>query len=313
MNYTDYILDKNSNLILPNLIGIDPSESSYLTSDIFTHYFDKIIYDSIILNTNSVCNTQSNSLSDYFIVINFIDFTYKVPNNLIKSLKKCNKDTRFYIIQLKLVFDYQSAHSNVIIIDNLNKTIELFEPHGKQYGNSLYNIEYHIKKLLINLFPSFSNYTFRNVQSSCPIGVQSLQNIINPKSGHCLAWSLLFTQIKIQNLLVSTDSIINFLLKIDNIDLYMRKYIGFLELYTMFIPKKETDINYEIQLLPEEILIIGKRITYLINLYKNDNTNNKESIFQELIGYHKFKDFDKLFFKNIDQNKKRKLNINNVL
>lgn len=312
----DYILDKKSQIILPNLEGIIPSKSSYLTTDIFTNYFDKTVLDAVAYNKNLVCNTKSNTLSNYFVKIDFVEFQYKIPTSFLKSLQQCQvNNTRFYVILLVLVLDYKSSHSNVIIIDNLTKTIELFEPHGKKYSAPTpYDIEYHIKNLLFNIFPySSKSYIFKNVQSSCPIGVQGLQNIINPESGHCLAWSLLFIQIKIHNLSISTDTIIDFLLKIQDIDLYMRKFIGFLELYTMFTPKKQTDLKYQIKLLPNELSNVKNRITHLIYLYKNNTTIDKEKVFQELISYHKLGDFDKLFFKDfnentlITQNKKRKI------
>lgn len=306
----DYILDLQSNLIVPNLEGIIPSKSYYLTEDIFTSYFDKIILDSFILNNKSLCLMNSVFVSDYFIKIDFIDFKYKIPNTFLKSLTICKADNniRFYIIPIALVFSYTSAHSNVIIVDNLNKTIEFFEPHGQQYSGipKPYSIQYHIRILLNTLFPIRSKtYTFKNVQNSCPIGLQQLQNISNPTSGHCLAWSLLFLQLKIQNLLVSTDTIINYLINIYNIDLYMRKFIGFLELYTLFIPKKQSNYTSELILNKQEQKNIINRIELLTNLYKNklDNNDNNDNddIFEELISYHKFPNFNKIFFNSMNR------------
>ena len=201
-NINDNIYDSEDNIILPNLRFAKPSESIYLTEDIFSKYLDKIIFDAFNLGSNTVCLFESVFITDYFITIDFIDFIYKIPNILISSLERCkqNPNIRFFIIPLRINFNYKDAHSNVIIIDNMEKTIEYFEPHGAIFGGFSvpYDIQRHIKILMTRLFPiRTQSYKFKNVQNSCLNGLQSIQNITNPTSGHCLAWSLLFINVRI--------------------------------------------------------------------------------------------------------------------
>ncbi len=74
-------------------------------------------------------------------------------------------------------------------------------------------IIYHIKTLVSRLFQFWSQlHKYKNVQNNCPmgLGLQSKQNIINPQSGHCLAWSLLFIHVRILNLFLHPDDVINY-------------------------------------------------------------------------------------------------------
>ena len=316
----DNIYDAEDHIILPNLHHSLPSSSLYLKEDVFSKYLDKIILDTLKTDSDTVCAFQSLFITDYFITIDFVDFIYKIPNILLSSLEQCKNNTniRFYIIPLRLNFNYKDAHSNVIIIDNQYKTIEYFEPHGVMFTglDVPYDIQRHIKILMIRLFPIRSElYTFKNVQNYCPIGLQGLQTITNPTSGHCLAWSLLFINVRINNLYSSTDYIIEYFTKNFNsidLDKYMRRYIGMLETTTEFANIKTfSNFKYKLELSRTEGQNITTRIKYLINEYltdaepigsatdknKNTKTNN---IFEELISYHKFPFFNKLFFENIN-------------
>ena len=175
-----------------------------------------------------------------------------------------------------------------------------------------YNIENHVKILLSRLFPlKYQYYTYINVQNNCPrgLGLQSQQNIINPQSGHCLAWSLLFIHVRINNLFLSTDYIMNYFNKYftpTDLDAYMKRYIGLLETSTYNINTKTLpNFKYNLILSPQEKLLISDHITYLTKKYLQELNNNKDktiinNIFEELISYHKFTQFNEIFFKNFN-------------
>lgn len=322
-NSTDVILDIEENILLPNLHQVLPSPSIILEENIFSNYLDKIIFESFQYYGNKVCMINSIFYTDYFITIDFIDLLYKIPNIFSNTINNCKLDTniRYYIIPLRLNFTYKSAHSNIIIIDEYYKTIEFFEPHGSSFlGELPYDIEYHIKNLLVQLFPMrIQLYRYINVQSNCPIGLQSQQNIINPKSGHCLAWSLLFIHIRLENILLHPQHIIRYFNKhftpID-LDLYMRRYISLLESSQYLIPAKTIpNFNYNLILSDVEKINITNKIEslskkYLLELNNNKDKNFLNNLFEELISYHKFPQFSEIFFNVINSNtKKRKLSI----
>lgn len=311
------IYDLNNNIILPNLNLAEPSKSSYLSEDIFVKYFDVILLRNLqTFNDSSLnmCPLKSMYITDYFITLDFVNFTYKIPEILKISIESCKMtNTRFYVIPLRLNIN-KSAHSNLIIIDTQFNTIEFFEPHGNKFNGSEYelpyNIEKHIQYLIEKLFPIKSLfYNFKNVQNSCPRGLQAKQNSINPNSGHCLAWSLLFIHLRILNLVYDTDYIIDYLHKNtpEQLDLYIRRYIGYLENTSHLLEKKlYPTVKYNMLLSEEELENIKNRIKYLLVNYTDlsltiDKTPedfvNINKYFEELISYHKIKNFDNIFFK----------------
>lgn len=316
---TDSILDMQDNVILPNLKLMKPSQSLFLREDIFSKFLDKIIYDAFQNPKTQTCPIKSVFYTDYFITIDFVDFIYKIPNILLSSITKCksNPNIRFYVIPIRLNLTYKSAHSNVIIIDNSEGTIEFFEPHGSMFqGFSVpkpYHIENHIKTLVSRLFPLRSQiYKYKNVQNNCPmgLGLQSKQNIINPQSGHCLAWSLLFIHVRILNLFLHPDDVINyFTTKFTAVDLdrYMRRYIALLENTTLYSQSKTLpSFKYHLFLSQEERYNISNRITSLTEQYllESSTAKNKEvinKIFEELISYHKFPRFNDIFFSTVNE------------
>lgn len=316
---TDSILDMQDNVILPNLKLMKPSQSLFLREDIFSKYLDKIMYDAFQNPKNQTCPIKSVFYTDYFITIDFIDFLYKIPNILLSSITKCksNPNIRFYVIPIRLNLTYKSAHSNVIIIDNSEGTIEFFEPHGSMFQGfnvpKPYNIENHIKTLVSRLFPLRSQlYKYKNVQNNCPmgLGLQSKQNIINPKSGHCLAWSLLFIHVRILNLFLHPDDVINYFtgkFTPTELDRYMRRYIALLENTTLYSQGKTLpNFKYHLLLTQQERYNISNRITTLTEQYllESSTTKNREvinEIFEELISYHKYPRFNDIFFSIVNK------------
>lgn len=314
---TDYIIDADDNMILPNLKLVKPSESIYLREDIFSKYLDKIIVEAFQHYGDTICMLKSVFYTDYFITIDFVDFLYKIPNILLTSINNCknNPSIRFYVIPIRLNLTYKDAHSNVVIVDNLYKTIEFFEPHGSVFRGfhvpKPYNIENHIKILLSRLFPIRSKlYTYKNVQSSCPIGLQGQQSLINPESGHCLAWSLLFVNTRIHNMFLSPEYIINYFntnFNPSDLDLYMKRYISLLEQTTYNVNTKTLpNFKYQLNLSPDEKIHISNRIQSLTQQYLLELTHEKDKsiinkIFEELISYHKFQYFNDIFFKTVNE------------
>lgn len=306
------IIDTTHNIILPNLKLIKPSTSNYLEEDIFTSYLDYIIghtNNNPNLGRGQVCILNSTFSTDYFITLDFIQGIYKVPNVLLTALNNCKNtpETRFYVIPIRLDLLYNVAHSNIIIIDNLHMTIEHFEPHGIIFGNleNVYDIKQHIKNIIQKLLPiKTKDYIFKNVQDACVFGLQEKQNLVNPTAGTCLAWSLLYIQIRLNNLHLSPDYIFDYLYTFTHhdLDIYIKRFIGFLETVFVYNNKQSQIITYPMHMTPSELSSINNRINTL--LYEiNSNTGmvtNKSELINELISYHGYKMFVPIFFNYIN-------------
>ena len=232
-----------NNLKYPNVNNYNQTTEFLLNTGIFVNYINKLFK-----NRKSVCSFTPNTIEQHFIQIDVLNLTYKISNNFHHYLDSCyKKNTRFFIIPINLRFpntfenetnQQTVGHSNLIIIDNQNSTIEFFEPHGVQYYGEvhkqlLYDTEKLIEKVILNILPSqFSLYTFTNVYKVCPyVGIQQNDEF-------CLAWSLFLVELKLLNPNMETSYIVTIISSWNReftLD-YIKKYIGYIE--TLNLPNK---------------------------------------------------------------------------
>lgn len=303
----------------PDMLSLEPSNSKKLSLSKFSQYLDNILSN---LKDEKVCNLSSNYISDYYISIDFTTFEYKIPNNLYDKLEKCKIDTtiRFYIIPLLLVLSPFDSHANVLIIDNFNKTIELYEPHGANHPSD-FDIELHIKNIIKIVLKSKIDMNFKNVHYACPIGFQKKQASVNYTSGHCVAWTLLFIHLKLINIYKTSDEIIQYLNNYsnDDIDLLIRKYITLVENQTNIeykdIIRKPSDFGFKFKLSEREMFYAKNNIKNLVYKYIShlDSNNNQyyqfddtQKLLKQFIIYSKFDFFEDIYFKTIESHFKQK-------
>lgn len=311
---------KKHNIILPNLINMQESNLKLLSIQQFASFMDKILLDHSNLNdtlnsfnsfnpNEKICFFSSNISEEYFIKMDFENYRYNIPKNFINKFTMCNiydPSIRFYIIPLLLQLNDDGGHANILIIDNKNKSIEFFEPHGTIFQElQEYDIKHHIYNVLKVLFKNFKpeilNYTYVNVQQCVNIGVQALQNIINPDAGHCLAWTLLYSHIRLINIYSSSDDIIKFFVNTFtgvDLDMYMKRYISYVEKLGKFNIKKYSTIdNYKFILTDDEKdNIENKIIDYTEDFILNiDDKTSRHDILQSILKYKKYTDFHIVF------------------
>lgn len=303
----------------PDILNLDPSDSKKVSLSKFTQCLDIILSN---VKDEKICNLSSSFISDYYISIDFTTFQYKIPNNLYNKLEICKSDLdiRFYIIPLLLILNPKDSHSNVLIIDNYNKTIELYEPHGLNHPSS-FDVETHIKNIIKIILKNKIDMKFKNVHYSCPIGFQKKQATVNYTSGHCVAWTLFFIHLKLINISKSSDEIITYLNNYSNedIDTLIRKYITFVENQTTIenktIIRKSADFGFNFKLSDKEVFYAKKNIKNLVEKYishLNANTNqyhqfnDTNSLLEEFIVYSKFSFFETVYFKTLEDYFKNK-------
>lgn len=313
----DIILDEydpDLPIVLPNLHLAEESTSEYLDERWFAIYFDAII-GKIFSTNKDICLFTSNYAIDYFIIIDFFNFKYYISELLAKSIEKCQDiNNRFYILPIKLNFNY-IAHSNIIIIDNQKKTIEFLEPYGEFIDANLpYDTKRYVLQIIDMLFLAhpidLRTYKFINVQKNCPRGgLQTIQSKVNPGSGYCLAWSLLFINIKLYNLNVDSDYIIKYLLNSfssDELNTYIKRFMGFVESSSSEIKLYQDTttpiIEYNIELSENDKKKISKRIYDLVNKLKSSTitADERSLVNKELVSYHNFPKFQEVYFESIN-------------
>jgi len=302
-------------MIIPDILNIMPSESNKVSLKKFSQYFDKIMNDTV-KDKDNTCTLFSHFISDYYITIDFTTFKYIIPNHIIDRLNDCKSknNIHYYIIPLVLKLNEKESHANVLIVDNLRKTIELYEPHGIQFTSNdpslLFDFEYHIKNLISIILHRRSHFIFKNVHNKCPIGLQVKQSKVS-RSGHCVAWVLFFVHTRLLNLDKTSDDLIRYFdaFNPETLNLYIRKYTALIESETLETKKYTKDSYIDFTLNYKELEHVKNTITNNINQYLtslNSNyrsvtfNNDIKNIFNKFIIYGKFQFFDDLYFKTIE-------------
>lgn len=230
---------------------------------------DNYLSDSHFLTHLSTLNT----FVENFFTIDLTNYTIKLPKLKLKLKLPC--DT--IVIPVRIIsFDnlYGTiGHTNVVVYNKLSCTINLFEPHGKEFMG--YNplkidisgiIHYYINELL-------------NVKATLfkVSGLQGKQNSVYPNAGHCTAWSLLYVEIKDLNLdLESKDPVF--------LDNFIRKYITLvknsctkLKLVQNIESKNLTKIKININ---QELIV-----NYIMYLFDQFHLNCDKLICNELLSF----------------------------
>lgn len=321
------IVDRD--ITFPDVSDFDdiPIDLTYLPTDRFVNYINLLFKKYSYI----VCNIDLENINEYFIEIDVVRLTYKISVKLLNTIEACKQNVHFfYIIPIHLRFPNQfemsndpeitsSGHSNIVIINNNQFTIQLFEPHGVNYSGFTFDVNTKriIEKVIKEIFPlEKSLYHFENLyEGGCPyFGVQ--RNDL-----FCLAWSLLLVELRLLNPFVTSESIIDVLSSYDydsNLK-YLHNYINYIsyQLYTNVLTGQVYITNYEgystfnikdIQLtdvIKEDVLV--NRIQLLLDEYfrlqyleDSENISKKQLIFEELISYRKYTYFHNVFFKYIN-------------
>lgn len=160
---------------------------------------------------------------------NFTFTPSEFTKKYLKQIHKCMKGgEKVVICPIRLIFE-KSAHANLIIFRKDSRTIEVFEPHGKEYGGRNVSAEkvFDAYRKIGDLFnktitDKSKHYTLLLSNNVCPIneGFQALEGrSFLPKhklegGGYCAVWSSFMTELILMNPQLSTNQIILEALKI---------------------------------------------------------------------------------------------------
>lgn len=211
---------------------------------------------------------------------------YWIDPNLINFLKQKKNSINFIYIKLSvyLLDNTNTRHSNCIIIDNTNKTVERFEPYGEMvYTNSNdinTMIDIQISKPLgykfvfVQPYPGFQSRSDEYAKYNKTYG---------DPMGFCLGWSFLYIYIKLE--LFKQKSTIN---PIDWINWYIinkfekdfaidpeqnktNKYILFIRYFALYLDKEKNKLIKGYKLDPGLSYQADLDIDYHNNLITNIN------------------------------------------
>lgn len=196
--YLYYILQKYPTIKIPAIAPKQLSNKKLtdLYNELATGYpeiFKSIIKDYInhspILINHIIIwqNEQNNFVSPYMI------------KGIKRSLQKY-PTIRFIVLKITIIGDNNSNHANILLLDCINKVVERFDPYG--------NVKFIKTKGLDDFLTSlFVNYKYvAPVDSVNGISFQVYADEANPDNyitndptGYCLAWCMLYIEMRIKN------------------------------------------------------------------------------------------------------------------
>jgi hypothetical protein len=155
-------------------------------------------------------------------------------DNVKTIINNCEiNNCRFFIFIFALTtnMNVRYSHANIVIGDIKEKTVELFEPHGKRHYDSeldellgAYNIsDKLIKKFFKHIIP---NYKYISPQIYLPS--KGLQGSVDAFSGICITWTMLYLHYRILNPQKNKKTIINHLKTLKRN--FILRYIKYVEL-----------------------------------------------------------------------------------
>ncbi len=130
---------------------------------------------------------------------------------LIQNVRKCKE--RYYSTPLTLttssiyeIDKFSNGHSNILFFDNVNKTIDRYDPHGAEClkdGQNVYCPTYNQEGIDDFLKISFKKllpeYKFIDLQTACPYFGPQVKHETGTRNGYCVTWSLMFVVLRLLN------------------------------------------------------------------------------------------------------------------
>jgi hypothetical protein len=191
MIYTYIILEHFDNLLIPN---IEQSHAEYKQNMMLLIMSNN---DKDILQLIKYYFYNFNSFLPHVII--WKDKTnYFIYPQLIDWLKNNMTTKRFIYIKLSIIVVGGIRHANQILIDNLKKTVERFEPYGEIYFSNCNELNDILKQELADKI----KYKFIFVQSYPGFQIRSNEveennKIYGDPDGYCLAWCFVYLELKL--------------------------------------------------------------------------------------------------------------------
>ena len=160
---------------------------------------------------------------EYVYIDDNLTIEYDIKTHKIKSLfstldyfedkLKNKKDIKFIAVTFNVQL-ITFSHANVILIDNDNKNIEFFEPHGYKDNNSTlegvkgayFQKAKHLKKFMNKMLPG---YKFKNVSEM--FKQEGFQMKYDARHGYCVTWSILYIHYRLLNPNTKIDIIVEYI------------------------------------------------------------------------------------------------------
>lgn len=172
--------------------------------------------------------------------------TVRTYTSIWKSIREC-KGKRFYIIPLTLVMQ-PINHSNILVYDSHEKSMERFEPYGGVPDDKADIVDELIIDLFAKNMPNFIEIYYKPIDYCPKLSFQSFQEMENEMEdydpeGYCSVWVLWYIDLRLSNSEISRENIIKHSIKtLFNLD---HSFTTFIRDYSVSLRKYYDLILYE--------------------------------------------------------------------
>ena len=265
----------------------------YIQSDDYKNYQEQLINmsnnEKNIINYLKLIFNNFNTWTPHLILWKN-KYNYWIDPNLINSIKKLQNLINFVYVKLSvyLLDNTNTRHSNAIIIDNINKIVERFEPYGEMIFTNSNDINMMIqtqiaqplgyKFVFVQPYPGFQSRSDEFARYNKSYG---------DPNGFCLAWSFLYIHIKLE-LYINKSKInpidfinwyiINKFSKDFNIDENTNKtnkYILFIRYFAVYLDTEKNKLITKYNLDPSLSYQADLEINYHNKIIENINNDLK--------------------------------------
>jgi len=217
----------------------------------YTHFENINNYMKILMNEmeykNIICMPNMNGKYSKYIIRNAITYHSNydfivIPESAIKEILDCTAKRFIYIIFNVYWDNTDIGHANILIIDNLKKTIERFEPHGELIRNHFSDkdkVPYlSIKHENDRIDKKFNKDLLKKIHLEgykyiSPIDISpkiGIQTTADAYGGMCVTYTLIYLQLRIMNPDIDQKTVIKYLISKDEkeiVDIILRyaKYV----------------------------------------------------------------------------------------
>ena len=120
--------------------------------------------------------------------------TGNITNSFKTLFSRCKEEKKRFSIGFAISIMAEGSHGTVIIIDNLEKMIERFDPNGKTTEFEMNAVEIQMDSQLTQ-FAKENGYFYAPPDTFCPrLGIQQIEQFFESNIGYCVSWSILYAE-----------------------------------------------------------------------------------------------------------------------
>ena len=302
INIKDKLIKSNIGIFTSNIINnmlytivILKSNYKYINVPYFKQSNEYKLDQEIMINMSNNEKNILTNLKSYFTNFNTWmphlilwknKYNYWIDPNLINIIKQKQKSINFIYIKLSvyLLDNTNTRHSNCIMVDNVNKIVERFEPYGEMIFTNSSDINIMIdtqiakplgyKFVFVQPYPGFQSRSDEYAKYNKTYG---------DPMGFCLAWSFLYIHIKLElfkyKSKVNPIDYINWYIinkfekdfDIDSIQNKTNKYILFIRYFALYLDREKNILIKGYKLDPGLSYQADLNIDFHNNLITNIN------------------------------------------